>query len=179
MIPTYRKVLVTTDLSVLGNSAIPHAYTALAERVGTVILCHVLELPALPNPLYAHYSPEERLSTKDREALRRKLSRKLERLVPPEFRRHRQVATEIRVVAATGSVHETICEQAKTHDVDLIVMASHGHSGLTRLFLGSVAERVLQSVDRPILIVRGGATGAMRETRRTAERRRRRDREAG
>lgn len=156
MIPTYRKVLVTTDLSVLGNSAIPHAYAALAGRAGTVVLCHALELPTLPNPLYAHYSPGERLSPKNREALRQKLSRKLERLVPRGFRRHRQVATEIHVVDATGPVHETICEQARALGVDLIVMASHGHSGMTRVFLGSVAERVLRSADRPILVVRSG-----------------------
>lgn len=156
MIPTYRKVLVTTDFSVLGNSAIPHAYTVLAGRVGTVILCHVLELPTLPNPLYAHYSPKKSPSPKDREALRRKLSRKLERLVPPEFRRHAQVATEILVVDTTGSVHEAICEQARVRGADVIVIASHGHSGLTRVFLGSVAERVLRSADRPILVVRSG-----------------------
>ncbi|MDE2180964.1 MAG: universal stress protein, partial [candidate division NC10 bacterium] len=37
---------------------------------------------------------------------------------------------------------------------DLIVMASHGHSGIVRLLLGSVAEHVLRSADRPVLIVR-------------------------
>ena len=58
------------------------------------------------------------------------------------------------MVEAPGPVHEAICQEAKALDVDLIVMASHGHSGIARLFLGSVTERVLHSADRPVLIVR-------------------------
>ena len=154
MIPTYRKLLVTTDLSPLGNAAIPHAYAVLAKRGGTVALCHVIEVPGLPNPLYAHYSPGRALSGKEREELRQALLRALEELVPEEARRRRVVATEVRVVETQSTVHEAICQEAKALDVDLIVMASHGHSGMARLFLGSVAERVLRSADRPILIVR-------------------------
>jgi nucleotide-binding universal stress UspA family protein len=154
VIPTYRKVLVTTDFSPLGNGAIAHAYAVLAERGGTVILCHVLERPELPNPMYAHYSPGRMLSPEEREALRQSVSTTLESLVPAEMRGTQGIVTEVRVVEAPGPVHEAICQEAKALDVDLIVMASHGHSGIARLFLGSVTERVLRSADRPILIVR-------------------------
>jgi nucleotide-binding universal stress UspA family protein len=154
VIPTYRKLLVTTDFSPLGNAAIPHAYAVLAKRSGTVVLCHVVEVPGLPNPLYAHYSPGRAVSGTEREELREALLRELEQLVPEEFRRRRVVATEVRVVETQESVHEAICQEAKVLDVDLIVMASHGHTGVARLVLGSVAERVLRSADRPVLIVR-------------------------
>ncbi len=156
MIPTYRKVLVTTDLSDLGNGAIPHAYSVLADREGTVILCHILEPPALPNPLYAHYSPGGAFSPEDRERLRQGLVQALEQLVPSEVREQGRVVTQVRVVEGLTPVPETICQEAKALDADIIVMASHGHSGLARLFLGSVAERVLRLGDRPILIVRSG-----------------------
>ena len=154
MIPTYRKLLVTTDFSPLGNAAIPHAYAVLGKSGGTVVLCHVVEVPGLPNPLYAHYSPGRALSGKEREDLRHALLRELEQLVPEEVRRRRAVATEVRVVETQERVHEAICQEAKLLDVDLIVMASHGHSGMAHLVLGSVAERVLRLADRPILIVR-------------------------
>lgn len=157
VIPIYRKVLVTTDLSPLGNAAIPHAYAILAERGGTVILCHVIEVHGPPNPLYAHYSPGRALSGKEREELRHALLRSLEGLVPEESRGQAVVATEVRVVETAASVDEAICQEAKALEVDLIVMASHGHSGVARLLLGSVAERVLRSADRPILIVRSAA----------------------
>lgn len=154
VLPMYRKVLVTTDFSPLGNSAVPHAYAVLANGGGAVILCHVLEAPGLPNPLYAHYSPGKALSGEEREELRQALLRALEELVPEEARRRRAVVTEVRAVETQGAVHEAICQEAKALDVDLIVMASHGHSGMAHLFLGSVAERVLRSADRPVLIVR-------------------------
>lgn len=156
MIPTIRKVMVTTDFSDLGNGAIPHAYSLLADREGTVILCHILEPPALPNPLYAHYSPGGAFSPEDRERLRQGLLQALEQLVPSEVRKSGRVVTEVRVMETQAPVAEAICQEAKVLGVDIIVIASHGHSGVARLFLGSVAERVLRLADRPVLIVRNG-----------------------
>src|SRR5574337_1484183 len=154
MIPRYRKLLVTTDLSPLGNAAIPHAYAMLAERGGTVVLCHVIEVHGPPNPLYAHYSPWGSLSGRERAELRQTLLRSLEALAPKEARLDGVVTTEVRILETPLRVHEAICQEAAELDVDLIVMASHGHSGIARLLMGSVAEHVLQSADRPILIVR-------------------------
>lgn len=148
--------MVTTDFSDLGNGAIPHAYSLLADREGTVILCHILEPPALPNPLYAHYSPGGAFSPEDRERLRQGLLRALEQLVPSEVRKSGRVVTEVRVVETLAPVAEAVCQEAKALDADIIVIASHGHSGVARLFLGSVAERVLRLADRPVLIVRSG-----------------------
>lgn len=148
--------MVTTDFSDLGNGAIPHAYSVLADREGTVILCHILEPPALPNPLYAHYSPGGAFSPEDRERLRQGLLQALEQLVPSEVRKSGRVVTEVRVVEIQAPVAEAICQEAKVLGVDIIVIASHGHSGVARLFLGSVAERVLRLADRPVLIVRSG-----------------------
>jgi nucleotide-binding universal stress UspA family protein len=156
MIPVIRKVMVTTDFSDLGNGAIPHAYSVLATREGTVILCHILEPPALPNPLYAHYSPGGASSPEDRKRLRQGLLQTLEQLVPPEVREPGGVLTEVRVVETLEPVAEAICQEAKMLGVDTIVIASHGHSGLARLFLGSVAERVLRLADRPVLVVLNG-----------------------
>jgi len=156
MIPTIRKVMVTTDFSDLGNGAIPHAYSVVANREGTVILCHILEPPALPNPLYAHYSPGGAFSPEDRERLRQSLLQALEQLVPSKVRESGRVVNEVRVVETLAPVAEAICQEAKVLGVDIIVMASHGHSGVARLFLGSVAEHVLRLADRPILVVRNG-----------------------
>lgn len=154
MIPQYRKLLVTTDLSPLGNAAIPHAYALLTPHGGTVILCHITEVYGPPNPLYAHYSPWSGLSGEERVELRQSLLGSLEGLVPEEARATDRMATELRVVETPLLVHEAICQEAKALDVDVIVMASHGHSGMARLFLGSVAEHVLRLADRPVLIVR-------------------------
>lgn len=47
-----------------------------------------------------------------------------------------------------------IVQTAKERDVDLVVMGSHGHTGISRIMLGSVTERVLRMIDRPVLVVR-------------------------
>lgn len=153
MIPTYRKVLVTTDLSPLGNAAVPHAYAILAERGGTVILCSVINVQGAPDPLYAQPMPGKPLA-EQRAKLREDLFSSLEALVPEEARAEGKVATEVRAVEVSGPVHEAICQEAKTLEVDLIVMASHGYSGMKHLLLGSVAEHVLRSADRPVLVIR-------------------------
>ncbi len=48
-------------------------------------------------------------------------------------------------------VPEAIARYAKHHDIDMIVMATHGHTGLTHLLMGSVAEKVMRSSPCPVL----------------------------
>ena len=58
------------------------------------------------------------------------------------------------VFAEKGNVVSTIIRVSNREDVDLIAMASHGHSGLSRVFYGSVAAGVLHQIDRPLLLIR-------------------------
>jgi nucleotide-binding universal stress UspA family protein len=53
-----------------------------------------------------------------------------------------------------GRPFEEIVRYAKVHDVDLIVIGSHGRRGLSHLLLGSVAERVVRTAGCPVLTVR-------------------------
>jgi nucleotide-binding universal stress UspA family protein len=54
----------------------------------------------------------------------------------------------------TGQPARTIVEYARTHDVDHLVVGSHGRSGVSRVLLGSVAETVVRRVEVPVTIVR-------------------------
>lgn len=152
MIPRYDRVLVTTDFSELGNAAIAHAYALLGSRPGTVVLCHVLERPTPPNPLYAHYSPGRALSPKERKALARELEQQLGELVPSGV--PKGVRTEVRVLDRPGAVHESITDLARAVRAKAVVIASHGRSGLGRALLGSTADRVLRTARTPVLVVR-------------------------
>jgi nucleotide-binding universal stress UspA family protein len=62
-----------------------------------------------------------------------------------------------REVVVQGPVVRSILDVAEREDADLIAMASHGRSGLARVFYGSVAAGVLQQADRPLLIIRATA----------------------
>lgn len=59
-----------------------------------------------------------------------------------------------------GSVADGILEAAKERDCGLVVMSSHGRSGISRWFFGSVASRVLRGADRPVWVVRIGTRPA-------------------
>lgn len=153
MLPTYQKVLVTTDLSPLGNAAVPHAYGLLGERGGTVILWCAVDVSGMPDPLYAQPTPGETLA-EERAEIRENLFSSLEALVPEEVRTEGKIKTEVRVLEISGAVHDAICEEAAAKEADVIVMASHGYSGVKHLLLGSVVEHVLRNADRPVLVVR-------------------------
>jgi nucleotide-binding universal stress UspA family protein len=66
------------------------------------------------------------------------------------------VQTEVEM----GAPAETIIDYAQRHAIDLIVMATHGRSGLQRWVYGSVADKVLRGADVPILLVRAHAKPA-------------------
>ncbi len=63
---------------------------------------------------------------------------------------------EVSVVSEiiSGSPHKQLLEYADTNNIDLIVMGTHGRTGLDRYLLGSVTERVVRSADMPVLTVR-------------------------
>jgi nucleotide-binding universal stress UspA family protein len=68
----------------------------------------------------------------------------------------REKGISARARIAYGPVVEAIIDAAEREGVDLIAIASHGRSGLPRVFYGSVAAGVLHRVDRPLLLVRSG-----------------------
>jgi nucleotide-binding universal stress UspA family protein len=69
-----------------------------------------------------------------------------------------QLPEDSKVVTAVehGDPHETILDYAGDHDIDLIVMGTHGRTGLDRYLLGSVTEKVVRISDVPVMTVRFG-----------------------
>jgi nucleotide-binding universal stress UspA family protein len=66
----------------------------------------------------------------------------------------REKGIEAKAVVFQGPVVEAIADAAKKEGADLIAIASHGRSGLSQCFYGSVAAGVLHRVDRPLLVIR-------------------------
>ncbi len=66
----------------------------------------------------------------------------------------REKGLDVQVLVEQGPVVRTILDVAEREDADLIAMASHGRSGLARVFYGSVAAGILHQADRPLLLVR-------------------------
>jgi len=142
----YERVLVPTDGSDAANAAAAHAID-IAKRYGATV--HVLYVADV------RMSP---ISTgMDREAVLDLLDRSDRH--PTAAVRTRAEAADVPAVEAVrlGVPSETIRAYVAENDVDLVVMGTHGHTGLAHALLGSVTERVLRSVDVPVLTVHGGA----------------------
>ena len=67
--------------------------------------------------------------------------------------RHRKGDVPVRGLLRLGEAHAEIVEAAESQDVDLIVVGTHGRTGLQRFLIGSVAERVVRTARRPVLSV--------------------------
>ena len=148
---TFKRVLVTTDFSEAGDAAIPYAFRVAGDHGAEVVLCHVIEAPPTPNPLYAHYSstelfrPEARLQAEQtaHEALRARV---------PKDAALATVPYRTRVV--DGDPVARILEVTREEEAELLVIATHGRTGLKHFFLGSVVERVIRQAHCPVLVIR-------------------------
>jgi nucleotide-binding universal stress UspA family protein len=141
------RILVPTDFSKHSEVALTYA-VALAERFAAeLFLLHVVQDLALFIPDAVAVAPPiappvEQFTAAAREALERVTrTNHLERL---------SVRREVR----EGTPFYEIIRFAKEKEVDLIVMGTHGHAGLTHVLLGSVTEKVVRKAPCPVLTVR-------------------------
>jgi nucleotide-binding universal stress UspA family protein len=135
-----KKILVPVDFSDCSNKALVYA-TALAKQFeAELTLMHVVEIyPGppeliLPEPnLYA-----SQCGRKNLEVLRLAVGH----------------AAPCEVLLRTGVPHSEITLAAKELESDLIILSTHGHTGVARVILGSTAERVVRHAPCPVLVVR-------------------------
>lgn len=139
------KILVPLDGSVLAEAALPKA-TELAETTGARLL--------LLRAAHAHAVP----GADPTEAQVRVVREAEEYLAAVGERLGGLGLRNLETSVWYGTPAHAIVEAARLHQVDQIVMTTHGRSGLGRLILGSVAESVLRGTTTPILLVR--AAGA-------------------
>jgi nucleotide-binding universal stress UspA family protein len=127
-IPALRKALVATDLSQFANRAVPYAF-ALTPPAGEVHILHVVK--------------------DDAEIEEPDLMRELEALAPAGAIQH----VHAHIVRGDDTA-TTIAQCAARFGVDVICIASHGRSGLSRALVGSVADSLLRATRRPVLVLR-------------------------
>jgi nucleotide-binding universal stress UspA family protein len=143
-----KSLLVTTDLSEASECALDAA-GELARRLGArVTLLFVLDFdPALPPGVIA-LSP-------DREAaFKRDVRSKVQARLGELAGRHMSELEHELVIEEGSGAARTICDYAKRHAPDLLILSTHGRSGLKRMLIGSVAERVVRLAPCPVLTLR-------------------------
>ncbi len=142
-----RRVLVPTDFSTHSNSALTYA-AAFAEKFGAELhLLHVVQDLALFLPDTVTVAPPTATAVEQFSEAARAALEGAVRELPLKGLKAFPVVRE-------GAPYAEVVRYAKEADIDLIVMGTHGHTGLARLLLGSVAEKVVRSAPCPVLTVR-------------------------
>lgn len=151
MYENFKRVLVTTDFSALGDQAIIHGFRVAADHGAEVLLCHVVETLPTPNPLYAHYYSTDLFRPDTRRQIVQQAEAALRERVPKE---PGLAAVPHRVLVVDGDAVEQILRAAHEQQADLVVIATHGRTGVKHFVLGSVVERVIRGAHCPVLVIR-------------------------
>jgi len=143
----YRRILWPTDFSPFAKAALPHALKIARERAELIVLHVVSPTVAYPpGPMAA--TVWTTLETEMRAAAKEQLDR------ATAIVKAKAGGLRIRSLLVYGSPFHQIPQVAKRLRCDLIVLATHGHTGLRHVLLGSVAENVVRHAPCPVLTVR-------------------------
>jgi len=142
------KILCPTDYSSTSDNAVRYA-VEFARKVGAYV--RFIHIISSANPLEKLTAGQEGSIVPNEE----------DDVLPESFSRilmaekQKGLNADIRVLK--GDAPKVIAQQATSWGADLIIMGSHGRSGLHRLIMGSVAEEVFRSSDIPVLLVKQDA----------------------
>ncbi len=162
-------ILIPLDGSEFSQAALPMVQRLFPAQTFDLLLLHVAPMPegvtgrpprpvAAENPQVlafdsdreAEYTQHPIYASQAWEAAKAELIAELE----PSARRLRQAGYQVRLEVRFGEPAQEIADLVEEESVALVAMATHGRSGLSRLVLGSVAEKVLRSLRVPVLMLR-------------------------
>ena len=142
-----RRILVPTDFSKSSANALTYA-AAFAEKFGAeILLLHVVQDLALFIPEAVLVAPPPAPPVEQFAAAARTA---LERVITDLQRPGLAIRPEV----VEGTPYEEIVRFARERDVDLIVIGTHGHTGLAHILLGGVTDKVVRRAPCPVLTVR-------------------------
>lgn len=142
------RILVPTDFSEFSRPALEYACAIAARFEAELHLLHVTADPAMIVPEAAAFSVESMQA--QAEAQTKEAQKQLAELPGGGWDNGRPIIREVR----TGAAFLEILDYAKTQNIDLIVIGTHGRSGLMHVLMGSVAEKVVRKSPCPVLTVK-------------------------
>jgi nucleotide-binding universal stress UspA family protein len=143
-----RRILHPSDFSRASGAAFKKAVEMAKASRGELMLVHVVS-PVMPVAGEGYISPKmyEEIAASSRAWAQKQLDKLVAKA--------RTAGVRAKGSVLEGSAHDQVVRFARSKHADLIVMGTHGRSGLAKLFLGSVAGRVVAAAPCPVLTVRG------------------------
>lgn len=149
----YAKILVPLDGSALAERALNHAEEIGRGTKAEVILFQAFQAPLGDAP-EAGQTEEARAVAEAAAGARAYLEKAAKKL--------REAGVTVRCEVAQGSADAEILGFAHAENVDILIMSTHGRSGISKLLMGSVAQKVMLTTKRPVLLVKPERTHAER-----------------
>ena len=143
----YKKILVPLDGSERAEAILPHVEN-LSVCFNAELIFFIVEEPAL----MLEY--DEVVDIPKYQAERDSQKKKTESYLTSLQERFQAKGIKVHTRIGQGQVVKAIIDAAENENAELVAMASHGRSGLSRTFYGSIAAGVLQRIDRPLLLIR-------------------------
>ncbi len=145
--PKYKKVLFCTDFSENSDYAFEFAYGIAKRDEGLLYLLHVI--PANPQQaLIEGFIGDEIL-----ENIQKNLQEDLDNNYQERYVNKIETGIRYEIITKSGREDEEILKFAKEEKVDIIVVGTHGRTGIEHVFLGSVAEKVIRRSPFPVFVI--------------------------
>lgn len=141
MLPQH--MLVPVDFSEHANQALTYAITVAQKLQARITLLHVIYMPPMAG---ANLTTQ---MTAINEAAKKAVDACVKRV--------QEAGVEVKSLVCQGIPWQEIVHKASDSGADLIIMGTHGRTGLSHVFLGSVAEKVVRLAPCPVLVTRSSA----------------------
>lgn len=145
------KVLVPIDFSDYSKSALRYAITFAKQFNAELILVYVVEPIIYPPDFSMGQIAIPTVNTEWDERAREELNKLAKNEIPAELKS--------KTIIKTGKPFVEIIDTASEEDVDIIIIATHGHSGVEHILFGSTAEKVVRKAPCPVLTLREPVKG--------------------
>jgi nucleotide-binding universal stress UspA family protein len=143
-----KSILVPTDFSEFSDNALEKAYDIAKQYKAKVYLLHVIGVVRTCAVDYCFDQQTiDELDRKAAESSRDIMQKQIEKVVKSKD-------VEITAHVTKGTPYEEILKEQEARDIDLIVIASHGRTGILGHLLGSVAEKVVRGAKCPVVLVK-------------------------
>lgn len=145
----YQHIMVPLDGSELAECVLPHvAAAAKGNGLSKVTLVRIV------TPLHMYGGVESRFSPEERKRLEADSMNTARSYLEQVAKQLKDAEITAEPVVLFGNVIDKLVDYATNNDVDLIIIATHGRSGVSRWVWGSVTDRILRSACVPVLMVR-------------------------
>jgi nucleotide-binding universal stress UspA family protein len=145
--PKYKKVLFCTDFSENSDYAFEFAFGIAKRDDGLLYILHVI--PRIPNQeMLRTYVPVDTWVN-----IQKDLEEELDDSYKEHYTEKIEDAVRYKLVTKSGRENEEILKFAKDEKVDIIVVGTHGRTGVEHVFFGSVAEKVLRESPFPVFVI--------------------------